>query len=138
MKYTNYQLLCNSIIRQAAEDYQEELNLLKIDPDLRSCKHRLLELDNFFTGSQIEVYTELSGTYLRDGVKAMNEEEDVKVDYKILLEYCHRLRLEQPVGYPTEYSQGYREAVRRMERALRRLKNGSKQRATGSPKGNRE
>lgn len=115
-----YQELANAVVRQAAEDYKFELNLLKIDPDLKSPRETLAELDRFFEGQQIDLYTELDGRFIRDGVKEMMNETEPKVDYCTLLELCRRIRLDIP---PTngDYERGYRDAVRRLERGIKRV-----------------
>lgn len=59
----NYENLCNMVVQTAAQDYRKALIKLK------KCMDEVEELERFFTGDNIKIYTRLDGPTLMNKLK---------------------------------------------------------------------
>ena len=72
-----YQMIANSVVEQAANDYRVAL-VRQHDGDVRA-DAKVEDLEAFFTGKLIKLYTKLDGTMLMRAIK----DEVIKHNYDL-------------------------------------------------------
>lgn len=80
---SNYELLANAIVEQAARDYEKYL-VEDHNGSTSKTRANLREVERYFTGEDIKIHTKLDGVTLMNAIRAQVEEfdYDLKALYK--------------------------------------------------------
>ena len=80
MTMDGYQMLGNAVVLRAAKDYRKVLRALHFDPNNRKAKKELRNLEDFFYGDRIKIFTRLNGARLAEAIERVLIENNYEID----------------------------------------------------------
>ena len=80
MAIDGYQMLGNAVVCQAARDYRKALRALHFNPNDKKAKKEVHDIEEFFNGDGIKIFTRVNGVRLAEAIKRVLIENNYEID----------------------------------------------------------